>query len=54
MFGYRRVLSPHDTLEGNAVVGLRSALSVTSTRQVGAPCALRAPALSSASASAHI
>ncbi|KAG2436111.1 hypothetical protein HYH02_011621 [Chlamydomonas schloesseri] len=34
IFGYRRVLSQHDTLEGNVVLGLRSALALTSTRQV--------------------
>ncbi|KXZ42222.1 hypothetical protein GPECTOR_179g245 [Gonium pectorale] len=34
IFGYRRVLSPHDTLDGNVLLGLRCALSATSTRQV--------------------
>ncbi|GFR48961.1 hypothetical protein Agub_g10975 [Astrephomene gubernaculifera] len=34
IFGYRRVISPHDTLDGSAVLGLRCALSLTSTRQV--------------------
>lgn len=34
VFGYRRVLSTHDSLDANAVLGLRSVLSLTSTRQV--------------------
>jgi DnaJ family protein C protein 11 len=33
--GYKRVLSPNDELEANAVLGLRSLLSVTSTRRLG-------------------
>ncbi|KAF8064508.1 ATJ13 [Scenedesmus sp. PABB004] len=33
--GYKRVLSPNDELEANAVLGLRSLLTVTSTRRLG-------------------
>eukprot|EP00775_Hariotina_reticulata_P001748 gene1748-2089_t len=33
--GYKRVLSPNDELEANAVLGLHSLLSVTSTRRLG-------------------
>lgn len=33
--GYKRTISPQDALEVNAVLGLRSLLTVTSTRQLG-------------------
>lgn len=33
--GYKRTLSPLDSLEFNAVLGLRSLLTVTSNRQLG-------------------
>jgi hypothetical protein len=33
--GYKRTLSPLDSLEVNAVLGLRSLLTVTSNRQLG-------------------
>lgn len=33
--GYKRVLSPNDEIEGSAVLGLRSLLTLTSTRRLG-------------------
>ena len=34
IFGYKRAISAHDSLDLSAVVGLRTALGVTTTRQL--------------------